>query len=155
MGCCGLKKTPFLPISLFLKQKSAIRLLSLSSYNAHTEPLFKEHGILPLPALCNYFKVQFMQKFTQGFLPESFNTVWVTNRIRRADQDHIELRNDNDLFIPYARLTITEKLPLTAFPKIWSTFPDEGIKFIRNVQEFNLALKNFYLDQLSSIPTCN
>ena len=140
---------------LFLKQKAAIRVLTSSNYNAHTEPLFKELGILPLPSLCSYFKVQFMQKFTQGFLPESFNNVWVTNRIRRADQDHIELRNDNDLFIPYARLTSTEKLPLVAFPKIWSAFPDERIKFIRNVPEFNMELKNYYLNQLSSNPTCN
>jgi hypothetical protein len=140
---------------LILKQKMAISSLSNSAYNAHTEPLFKNFGILPLTLLCEYFKVQFMQKFTQGFLPLSFNDVWITNAIRRADQDQVELRNKDDLNIPFARLTSTERQPLTFFPKIWSSFPDEQIKFTRNVKEFNKLLKNHYLNMLSSVPVCN
>jgi hypothetical protein len=77
----------------------AIRTLCNSAYNAHTEPLFKKCAILHFLDLCEYFKVQFMQKFTQGFLPASFNEVWVTNAIRRANQDHVELRNDDDINI--------------------------------------------------------
>lgn len=140
---------------LLIKQKMAIRILCNTSYNAHTEPLFKSCGILPLPSLCEFFKIQFMQKFTQGYLPCSFNDVWITNRIRRADQDQVELRNNDDLYIPFARLTSTERQPLSGFPKLWATFPDEQIKFIRNVPEFNLALKKHYLNLLSSIPICN
>ncbi|MFN9979891.1 MAG: RNA-directed DNA polymerase, partial [bacterium] len=139
---------------LILKQKMAIRTLCNSAYNAHTEPLFKKCAILPFLDLCEYFKVQFMQKFTQGFLPASFNEVWVTNAIRRADQDHVELRNDDDINIPFARLTSTERQPLTSFPRIWSQFPDEQIKFTRNVPEFNKLLKQHYLRKLSSIPRC-
>jgi hypothetical protein len=107
---------------LILKQKMALRTLCDASYNAHTEPLFKKCSILPLPYLCEYFKVQFMQKFTQGFLPSSFNDVWVTNAVRRADQDHVELRNDADINIPFARLTSTERQPLTCFPKFGQLF---------------------------------
>ena len=110
---------------------------------------------LPLPLLCQFFKVQFMQKFTQGFLPSSFNELWVTNRIRRADQDHVELRNNDDINIPFARLASTERLPLTSFPRLWSAFSDERIKFIRNTVEFNRELKNYYLNSLSAIPFCN
>ncbi len=40
----------------------AIRPICDAAYNAHTEPLFKKSAILPLPYLCEYFKVQFMQK---------------------------------------------------------------------------------------------
>ena len=115
---------------------------------------FKKCAILPFLDLCKYFKVQFMQKFTQGFLPASFNEVWVTNAIRRADQDHVELRNDDDINIPFARLTSTERQPLSSFPRIWSQFPDEQIKFTRNVPEFNKLLKQHYLRKLSSIPRC-
>jgi hypothetical protein len=76
-----------------------------------------------------------MQKFTQGFLPLPFNDVWVTNAIRRADQDLVELHDDSDFNIPFARLTSTGRQPLSSFPKIWSNFPDEQIKFTRNVIE--------------------
>jgi hypothetical protein len=72
---------------LILKQKMAIRILNDVPYNAHTEPLFKSCAILPLKSLCEYFRIQFMQKFTQGFLPSSFEDVWISNKIRRAGQD--------------------------------------------------------------------
>ena len=139
---------------LILKQKQAIRILANSSYNAHTEPLFKSCEILPLKSLCSYFKVQFMQKFTQGFLPSSFNDVWISNSVRRAGQNQVELRNEDDINIPFARLVMTSRQPLTDFPRIWDSFPDERIKFIRNVSEFNNELKKHYLDLLSFTPSC-
>ncbi len=132
----------------------AIRILNDASYNAHTEPLFKSCGILPLKQLCDYFKVQFMQKFTQGFLPSSFDDVWISNKIRRAGQDQVELRNNDDINIPFARLASTQRQPLTGFPKIWASLPDERIKFIRNVVEFNHELKMYYINLLSSKPNC-
>jgi hypothetical protein len=139
---------------LIIKQKMTIRILNDAAYNAHTEPLFKSYGILPLKHLCDYFKVQFMQKFTQGFLPSSFDDVWVSNKIRKAGQDQVELRNNDDINIPFARLSSTQRQPLSGFPKIWESFPDERIKFIRNVVEFNLELKMYYLNLLSSKPIC-
>ena len=54
---------------LFIKQKYAIRIISNARYNAHTKPLFKNRKILPLPSLCEFFKILFMQSFVQGFLP--------------------------------------------------------------------------------------
>jgi len=77
---------------------------------------FQASGILPLKELCEFFKLQFMQKFTQGFLPISFNDTWVSNKIRRAGQEQIELRNSEDLDIPFARLTTTSRHPLHNFP---------------------------------------
>jgi len=140
---------------LLLKQKIVVRILNNSAYNAHTEPLFKACEILPLNFLCEYFKVQFMQKFTQGYLPPSFNDIWVTNAIRRADQDQVELRNADDIYIPFARLSSTVRQPLTEFPRLWASFPDEQLKFTRNVIEFNKNLKIHYLNRLSATPVCN
>ena len=58
---------------LFRKQKAAIRTISDSRYNSHTEPIFKSLNILPLPSLCKFFTLQFMQRYVQGFLTLSFN----------------------------------------------------------------------------------
>ena len=130
---------------LFIKQKMAIRLISNARYNDHTEPLFKSSEILPFNSLCDFFKLQFMQNFSQGFLPSSFSNTWITNAIRRADQPQIELRNSQNIHIPFSRTTQTDKQPLTAFPKLWDEFPDNQIKFIRNRAEFNFELKNIFL----------
>jgi len=35
----------------------------------------KKLGILPFPQLCTFFKWQFMQRFIQGFLPDSFDLI--------------------------------------------------------------------------------
>jgi hypothetical protein len=139
---------------LFLQQKKAIRIITNSSYNAHTEPLFKKTCILPFPNLCEFFKVQFMHSFKNNFLPSSFLNTWTTNRERRADQAEIELRNDNDFFIPLARSNKLAKFPLTSFPQIWHNFPDGSIKFIRNKIEFNSKLKKHYINELSPSVSC-
>ncbi len=69
----------------YRKQKAAVRIISNRSYRAHTEPIFKQFNILPLPSLIEFFKLQFMQRCIQGHLPPSFNNVWFTNETRRTD----------------------------------------------------------------------
>ena len=56
---------------IFLKQKSAIRIISSAPYNAHTEPLFKQLNVLPLPKLCLFFKLQFFHLF-KGIVSRDF-----------------------------------------------------------------------------------
>ncbi len=104
---------------LFKLQKSAIRIITLSNYNAHTEPLFKKTGILPLPDLVNFFKLQFMQRFTQNFLPISFGDTWVRNNIRNEGENEIILRNHNAFQILFSRLVSIDRHPIIAFPKFW------------------------------------
>jgi hypothetical protein len=140
--------------SLFKLQKSAIRLITNSKYNAHTEPLFKQCKILPLPDLVNYFKIQFMHRFSQNFLPISFTDTWVRNNIRNIGDNEILLRNRNAIQRPFSRLCSTDHHPLTAFPKLWEDFPDIHIKFIRNKLEFDEKLKKYFLDELSATPNC-
>jgi len=95
-----------------------------------------------------------MHSFKQEFLPVSFNATWQTNRIRRNEQAEIELRNDDLFAIPFARTKFCERLPLTSFPKTWTDFPSEEIKFIRNKIEFNEKLNTYFLDQLGFVPNC-
>jgi hypothetical protein len=140
---------------LALKQKMAIRIVAKAKYNSHTEPLFKKFNVLPLYLLTDFFKIQFMQHFVQKFLPETLLSMWVTNAIRRLDQAEVELRDDDLLHIPFARTSTTARFPLTSFPKLWESFPDGEIKFLRNKIEFNSRLKNFYLSMLSNNIRCN
>ncbi len=63
----------------------AIRIVHDAAYNSHTEPLFKNAGVLPLSSLIEFFILQFVQRFVQGFIPISFNNTWITNAVRRED----------------------------------------------------------------------
>ncbi len=57
----------------------ALRTIAGLKYNDHTEPTFKKLEILPFPNLIEFFNLQFMQRFVQKFLPEAFNSTWITN----------------------------------------------------------------------------
>jgi len=139
---------------LFRKQKAAIRVITNSRYNQHTEPLFKCMKILSLPSLCEFFRLQFIQRYVQGLLPISFNNTWIKNDARRAENSAMVLRNHDDFYVPTSRLKSLEKFPLYSFPKSWENFTDESIKIIRNTSEFNSKLKEQFLEKLSSTVIC-
>ena len=140
--------------SVFLKQKSAIRIISSASYNAHTEPLFKQLNVLPLPKLCLFFKLQFFQQFKQGFLPEALKNMWIPNRARYPDNLH-HLRNENEIHNLTSRLSHFENFPLYCIPTLWSSFNNENVKIQRNKIEFNQLLKKHLLEELNGRYTCS
>jgi hypothetical protein len=76
-------------------QKSAVRLITSSVYNALTEPLHQSQRILPFLDLVQFFRRQFMQQFKQGFLPKSFDGEWTSNlaRFEAQEQELMGLRN--------------------------------------------------------------
>jgi hypothetical protein len=142
--------------TLFSKQKAAVRIVSLNKYNAHTEPIFKSLGILPLPSLILFFKLQFMNHYKNGLLPISFNNLWVTNEAQRSQLTSMVLRNSDDWFIPFARLTQISHHPYYSFPRIWRDFDQQhpNITIHCNKIDFNSALKEHFLSKLSSVINC-
>ena len=140
---------------IFKLQKAAVRVINGSAYNSHTEPIFKNLNILPLPDLIEFTKLQFMHRFTQKYLPVSFNNTWVRNSIRNIGENEILLRNANQLKLNTHRLSTFAKNPLFDFPKIWELFPDNQLKFIRNTLVFDTKLKNYFLNDLSDTILCN
>ena len=62
--------------------------------------------------------------------------------------------NSEELFIPTAILSQTERQPYILFPRLWSEFDVPAIKIIRNVTEFNNALKAHLLNILPSVDNC-
>jgi len=149
-GCCSQES-----INLLHKlQKKAIRIIHGLPYNGHTESFFKKSKILPLPYLIKFFRLQFMQQFVQGYLPSSFDNIWTNNALRDAAGRRYNLRNDDDLFIPPARLSSTEKHPYHAFPKAWHDFQIHEIKIQRNKKIFNSMLKKHLLSELRDHFVC-
>jgi hypothetical protein len=96
-----------------------------------------------------------MQRFVQRFLPAAFDDTWTTNAIRREGQSHICLRNDNNLFIPPARLSQTDNHPLTNLPRKWESIADaHHVNILRDKKDFDKALKTYFLKKLKSHVKC-
>ena len=58
-------------------QKRAIRLLTNSKYNAHTNPLFKSMKILKIEDMRRIQELVFFYKFSKNMLPVYFKTEYI------------------------------------------------------------------------------
>jgi hypothetical protein len=102
---------------LRIKQKEAIRVISLAGYRDHTKPLFVQNRILPLNEMIQFARLKFMHNYSNQQLPFSFNELWLTNIMRNPNR---ALRNANDLFVPAHHLASVKRFPLFSFPRIWN-----------------------------------
>jgi Reverse transcriptase (RNA-dependent DNA polymerase) len=139
---------------VFLSQKNAIRIVTKSVYNAHTEPLFKKCAILPLPNLIDYFQLQFMHSFLNGGLPISFINMWQFYP-NDAEQDNRRvLRSQGNLRIPYANMASNDRFPYFVFPRKWADFDCDDIKLCITKPQFCCKLKEYFLSNLSPTVSC-
>jgi hypothetical protein len=64
-----------------LIQKKAIRIITRSSYTAHTEPLFAQLQILPNELILKQAKLLFMHSIEYNYAPPSFRGIWTKNYV--------------------------------------------------------------------------
>ena len=102
-------------------QKKAIRIITKSSYNAHTQPLFFHNKILPLDKIIKQSKLTFMHSVFYNYAPTSFDSIWAKNSDRQLSQN---LRNENEFRLPNPRIEIFKKLPPYSLPLEWNNAGD-------------------------------
>ena len=87
---------------LVLLQKRAMRIISKSCYDAHTEPIFKSCCILPLNDmyLAEIGKIMFQYK--TGSLPDVFSNTF----LRRNQVHNYDTRNASSFHVPKCRTNI-------------------------------------------------
>ena len=79
-------------------QKKAIRIITNSSYNTHTKPLFKKLRILAFHDMHKLHIDKFMYEYTHNILPNSFSNMFEYNHqihshnTRQRNQPHITNR---------------------------------------------------------------
>ena len=122
---------------LFKIQKKAIRIMTCSSYNAHTAPLFLAHKILPFDKIIKHGNLSFMHTINYKYAPKSFNNIWPKNDEVRGN---IQLRNDCLFSIPAPRTEFFKRFPLYKLPTEWNNcgnlmFYDNRFTFRRNLRE--------------------
>ena len=89
---------------LVILQKRIIRIINKSHFNAHTEPIFKDLGILKFNDIHLLQLGQFMYSCKNSFLPPKFN-----NNFSQSNQFHsYNTRNSQAYRLPYCR-TNTKK----------------------------------------------
>jgi hypothetical protein len=133
-------------------QKKAIRIVSKSKWNSHSEPIFQRLGIMRFEDMIKYSQLEFMHLFEHQRLPESFKNIWRT-RNEILSVDNYSLRRAIDLHIETPRTNFSQKLPLHTFPSLWNTLEPE-MKQLWPPKLFKKTLKSQLLSKLNSIINC-
>jgi hypothetical protein len=85
-----------------------------SNYNAQTNPLYKEHCILPYDLLIKQSQLLFMHSIAYDYAQSSFAGVWVKNNVDRDPNLH--LRNADDFYLILPRTeTFTKSILCTPY----------------------------------------
>lgn len=118
-------------------QKKAIRIMTNSSYNAHTKPLYLKHKILPFDKIIIQAQLMFMHSVEYNYAPSSFRNTWTKNNDRNQA---INLRNADDYYLPIPRTETFKKSTFYALPHSWNEL-DPAIRYQQNKTTFKWALK--------------
>ena len=102
---------------LFKLQKRAVRTISCSRYNAHTEPIFKKLKILKIQDIYNLFLLKYYHKFINGTLPRYFGN------ILSPHGHHYDTRGSNDPVHPRTRTSIANKSVRNHLPEFLEIVP--------------------------------
>ena len=126
-------------------QKSIVRIISNSSYSAHSEPLMKDLNILKLSDIFELNKTKFYYKYQHHELPEYFQNFDFklnsdihdhktrgkenihTNKVKRVFAD-LCIRNDIAHFINNLSTNIKNKIETHSLRFILKRFKKEKIK---------------------------
>ena len=105
---------------LFMVQKRAMRLITGSKYNAHTEPLFKELSTL---TLSDIFKLQCLKlyyKYVHGTLPTYFNGFFTAN----YKLHHHYTRQNRHIHVAATRSSSAQNFIRYFIPKLLCSLPN-------------------------------
>ena len=129
-------------------QKKAVRAITSSKFNAHTEPLFKRLNILKISDIFDKQCLKFYHKFCNDMLPVFFNSMYVKQRhIHQYDtRQRDEIRNSA------TRLIMTEKCVRHYIPELLCKTPNcITDKFdSHSLQGFSLYVKKCLLTKYAN-----
>ncbi len=118
-------------------QKKAIRIVTKSKFNDHTQPLFNEHRILTYDKIVYLNSAMFMHSIVFKYAPSSFDNVWERTEDRETGY---ELRQNNTFIVPRPRTEFFKKSPIYQLSELWNNMNEN--KYQSNRFTFKCAMKN-------------
>lgn len=124
-------------------QKKAVRILSNSKYNAHTEPIFKTLRLLKVTDILKLQELKFYYKFKHGMLPiYLLNLPFIINAVTH---DHNTRQQDN-IHQPFARHEYAKRCIRSDLPR---TINATQSHIIDKVDTHSLSGFSWYIKQMT------
>ena len=123
---------------LLLMQKKIIRIMTFTSYHAHTAPIFRDLEILTIDKLIVHRIGVAMYKFNNGFLPEVLNAMY-----RKNSEIHSYNTRNKDMF----RISSGTQTFSSISARIWNSLMvnlDINVSLIK----FKESLKQYLLSNI-------
>ena len=122
-------------------QKRAVRTISRSAFDAHTDPIFKSLKLLKFENIVSLQVAKIMYLHKSGQLPESFQNMFFTGQ----EIHNYNTRNRSFFRLPSCRTNVRKFSLRFQGPKIFNSINDE-IKNSLSLREFTSKLKSTFLD---------
>ena len=129
---------------IFKLQKRAVRIMTMSKYNSHTEPIFKELNILKITDIFKIQCMKFWYKFKNNTLPSFFQSFFTYN----YEVHDINTRNRNSLHLFPTRTEGAKNVLRHHVPKLLREFPDDLLKRVQthSIANFGSRLKDHLIN---------
>ena len=136
---------------IFKLQKRALRIMTNSKYNAHTEPLFKELEMLKVKNIFDVQCMKFWYKFVNKSLPEYFGTMFTFNN----ELYQIETRGQNQLHLFPTRTVSARNVLRHHIPDLLQEYPRAITQRAKthSIESFVTLLKAYIIESYSYICT--
>ena len=141
--------------AIFLLQKKAIRVITLSHYRAHTSKSFKEFGILKFGDMCALHDFKFCFKLENKMLPVYFHSIFRKVGLSQS----YNFRNSDDYGLPLVRHEFLKQSIRFRIPTFFNSL-DSDIRSRMHTQSmigFKLHIKKTIIHSYPvscSIPNC-
>ena len=142
-------------------QKWALRAITCSKYNAHTDPLFKKLNLLKVDDIYKITAIKFYYKFKNGLLPTSFNNIFTyeytthtyETRQRNCPRPDTPRTFLAKLTIRYAIPELVNELPSCITDKI-TTHSIQGLanyskKYFLNLYKDRCSIEDCYICEIN------
>ncbi len=130
-------------------QKKSVRIITLSKYNAHTEPLFKRLKLLKLSDLLRLNELKFYYKYVNQTVPEYFSSNNSDFNLLTNNSIHeYNTRQGNKLHTERTKHKYADKCIRHSIPKTVNSTSNNILDKINthSMQGFSKYIKNIYIE---------
>ncbi len=131
-------------------QKKAVRIVSLSKYNAHSEPILKELRLLKVTDILKLQELKFYYKYKHGLLP---NYLLLMPFDPNSHTHNHNTRQIQDIHQPYAKHEFAKRCLRFDLPHIINNTPNIILDKIHthSLQGFSLYIKHYLLQSYQDV----
>jgi len=137
---------------IFVLQKKALRCISNSPYNCHTNPLFVKYNLMKFNDIYRVSCCKLYFHFKKGTLP-----IFHASKFNIQSQRNINTRQSHDISSPLIRYEVGKNCLVPKVAEAWNSLPLQLKTCMKSLNTFKKIIKSHYINTYNipcNIPNC-